>query len=141
MDGREGTAQGRPLHHFCDGRGNAGHQRCGHCPRPGRAGAYRHPDRLGHWRLGGIYEAWITLAEKGPRRISPFFIPGRIINMASGNVSIRFGLKGPNHSVVTACSTGAQCHQRQQYVMVHVPPFEYVLLIASTFQTALKKSK
>ncbi|MDR3474718.1 MAG: beta-ketoacyl-ACP synthase II [Devosia sp.] len=57
--------------------------------------------------VGGIYDASITLAEKGPRRISPFFIPGRIINMASGNVSIRFGLKGPNHSVVTACSTGA----------------------------------
>ncbi|MHB1101301.1 MAG: beta-ketoacyl-ACP synthase II [Devosia sp.] len=57
--------------------------------------------------VGGIYEASITLHEKGPRRISPFFIPGRIINMASGQVSIRFGLKGPNHAVVTACSTGA----------------------------------
>jgi 3-oxoacyl-[acyl-carrier-protein] synthase II len=57
--------------------------------------------------LGGIYEASITLHEKGPRRISPFFIPGRLINLASGYVSIRFGLKGPNHSVVTACSTGA----------------------------------
>ena len=57
--------------------------------------------------VGGIFDASVTLHEKGPRRISPFFIPGRIINMASGNVSIRFGLKGPNHSVVTACSTGA----------------------------------
>ncbi|MEX1179313.1 MAG: beta-ketoacyl-ACP synthase II [Cucumibacter sp.] len=57
--------------------------------------------------IGGIYDASITLYEKGPRRISPFFIPGRLINLASGNVSIRFGLKGPNHAVVTACSTGA----------------------------------
>ena len=47
------------------------------------------------------------LKEKGPRRISPFFIPGRIINLASGYVSIEFGLKGPNSSVVTACSTGS----------------------------------
>lgn len=57
--------------------------------------------------VGGIYDASITLYEKGPRRISPFFIPGRLINLASGHVSIRHGLKGPNHSVVTACSTGA----------------------------------
>ena len=57
--------------------------------------------------LPGIEEASITLHEKGPRRISPFFIPGRLINLISGHVSIRFGFKGPNHSVVTACSTGA----------------------------------
>jgi 3-oxoacyl-[acyl-carrier-protein] synthase II len=57
--------------------------------------------------IGGIYEASVTLLEKGPRRISPFFIPGRLINLASGYVSIAFGLKGPNHAVVTACSTGA----------------------------------
>lgn len=57
--------------------------------------------------VGGIYEASITLKERGPRKISPFFIPGRLINLASGYVSIKHGLKGPNHSVVTACSTGA----------------------------------
>ena len=55
----------------------------------------------------GIAANAIILHEKGPRRISPFFIPGRIINLAAGYVSIEFGLKGPNHAVVTACSTGA----------------------------------
>ncbi|MEX0955604.1 MAG: beta-ketoacyl-ACP synthase II [Rhizobiaceae bacterium] len=57
--------------------------------------------------IDGIAENAILLAERGPRRISPFFIPGNIINLASGQVSIRHGLKGPNHAVVTACSTGA----------------------------------
>ena len=57
--------------------------------------------------IDGIVEAGITLHEKGPRRISPFFIPGRLINLASGYISIKHGLKGPNHAVVTACSTGA----------------------------------
>jgi 3-oxoacyl-[acyl-carrier-protein] synthase II len=57
--------------------------------------------------LGGIYDASVTLHEKGPRRISPFFIPGRLINLVSGQVSIAHKLKGPNHAVVTACSTGA----------------------------------
>ena len=57
--------------------------------------------------IGTIYETSITLFEKGPRRVSPFFIPSAIINLASGWISIRHGLKGPNHSVVTACSTGA----------------------------------
>jgi 3-oxoacyl-[acyl-carrier-protein] synthase II len=57
--------------------------------------------------LGGIYETSIVLHERGPRRVSPFFIPGRLINLVSGYVSIAHGLKGPNHSVVTACSTGA----------------------------------
>ncbi|MBA5776817.1 beta-ketoacyl-ACP synthase II [Stappia sp. F7233] len=57
--------------------------------------------------LQGIESASMILAEKGPRRISPFFIPGRLINLAGGYVSIRHGLKGPNHAVVTACSTGA----------------------------------
>ncbi len=57
--------------------------------------------------LQGIEKSAMLLAEKGPRRISPFFIPGRLINLASGYVSIRYGLRGPNHAVVTACSTGA----------------------------------
>lgn len=55
----------------------------------------------------GIVEAGYTLRDKGPRRISPFFIPGRLINLASGYVSIKHHLRGPNHAVVTACSTGS----------------------------------
>ena len=57
--------------------------------------------------LSGIADTSILLKEKGPRRVSPFFIPGRLINLASGQVSIKHKLKGPNHAVVTACSTGS----------------------------------
>jgi len=57
--------------------------------------------------LQGIEKTSLLLAEKGPRRVSPFFIPGRLINLAAGYVSIEHGLRGPNHAVVTACSTGA----------------------------------
>lgn len=60
--------------------------------------------------IGGlqtIYETSIILKERGPRRVSPFFIPSALINLASGQVSIEFGFRGPNHSVVTACATGA----------------------------------
>lgn len=56
--------------------------------------------------LGSVYNTSITLHEKGPRRISPFSVPEMLINLASGHVSIKYGFKGPNHSVVTACATG-----------------------------------
>jgi 3-oxoacyl-[acyl-carrier-protein] synthase II len=57
--------------------------------------------------LSGIADTAVLLKERGPRKVSPFFIPGRLINLASGYVSIEHSLKGPNHAVVTACSTGA----------------------------------
>lgn len=57
--------------------------------------------------LNSIAETAVLIKERGPRRVSPFFIPGALINLISGQVSIRFGFKGPNHAVVTACSTGA----------------------------------
>jgi 3-oxoacyl-[acyl-carrier-protein] synthase II len=57
--------------------------------------------------LAGIEESAILMHERGPRKISPFFIPGRLINLVSGYASIRFGFKGPNHAVATACATAA----------------------------------
>ena len=57
--------------------------------------------------LNSIAETAVLIKERGPKRVSPFFIPGALINLVSGQVSIRFGFKGPNHAVVTACSTGA----------------------------------
>ena len=57
--------------------------------------------------LGSIAQTAVMIREKGPRRVSPFFIPGALINLISGQVSIRHGFRGPNHAVATACSTGA----------------------------------
>ena len=57
--------------------------------------------------LDTIYETSVTLLQRGPRRVSPFFVTAALINLASGQVSIKYGFKGPNHSVVTACATGA----------------------------------
>ena len=76
---------------------------------PGEEGKLRTGVMIGSG-IGGltsIAETAVLLKERGPRRVSPFFIPSSLINLASGQVSIRYGFKGPNHSVVTACSTGA----------------------------------
>jgi len=59
--------------------------------------------------LGSIEETSITIHEKGPRRVSPFFVPSAIINMISGNLSIKYGFKGINLAVSTACTTGTHC--------------------------------
>ena len=109
MGGREGTAPGRRLHHLRAGARRSKPSTDSGLVLDTEEKKYRAGVLIGSGigGLPGIEEASITLHEKGPRKISPFFIPGRLINLVSGQASIRFGLKGPNHAVVTACSTGA----------------------------------
>ena len=77
--------------------------------------------------IGTIAENALILKERGPRRISPFFIPAALINLCSGQVSIRYGFKGPNHAVVTACSTGAHAIGDAARIIMLAPHTQSVL--------------
>jgi|MGYP001565799983 3-oxoacyl-[acyl-carrier-protein] synthase II len=69
--------------------------------------------------LNSIANTAVMMEEKGPRRVSPFFVPGALINLISGHVSIKYGFRGPNHSVVTACSTGAHAIGDASRLIMH----------------------
>ncbi len=69
--------------------------------------------------LNSIANTAVMMHERGPRRVSPFFVPGALINLISGQVSIRYGFRGPNHSVVTACSTGAHAIGDASRLIIH----------------------
>ena len=114
--GAQGCAQERSVHHLrACGRDRRGAGR--RLAARGRGCARQRTGVLIGSGIGGlstIADTAIELERRGPRRVSPFFIPASLINLVSGQVSIRFGFKGPNHSVVTACSTGAHAHRRRE---------------------------
>ena len=104
----QGAAPGRSVHHLWHRCRRPGDRRC-RPDRHDRGRALRAGCSIGSGigGLPGIESESLVLADKGPSRVSPHFVHGRLINLISGQVSIKYGLMGPNHAVVTACSTGA----------------------------------